>query len=72
MQIRTVSEGGTAVTLGQALLRRLSLFFGVFAWVDWIPAAAPRRLRMLDRVAHTRVVEDPARPLTVAGRILPR
>lgn len=62
MGLRTVSDDGTVVTLGQAIARRWSILFGVPAWIDWAGALfTDRRQRLLDLLAHTIVVADPLR-----------
>jgi uncharacterized RDD family membrane protein YckC len=70
LHVRTVSEGGSAVTLWQSIVRRLSLLFGVFAWLDWI-LTGPRHQRVFDRIARTWVVVDPARPAGAAAAATP-
>lgn len=59
--VRTVSDDGTAITLRQAVLRRVPLLFGPFVWLDVVAAAfIDRRRRVFDLVAHTVVVAAPA------------
>lgn len=57
---RVVSEDGIAISLGQAVLRRLPLVFsGVLQVVDWAFALfGPSHQRAFDRLAKTIVVDD--------------
>ena len=57
---RVISEDGTAITLGQAVIRRLPFFFaGPLQVVDWSFALfGPERQRGFDRIARTIVVRD--------------
>ena len=62
LTLRTVSDDGTTVSLGQALARRWSILLGMLAWLDWGGALfTRRRQRLLDLLAHTLVVSDPER-----------
>ncbi|MBO0685563.1 MAG: RDD family protein [Candidatus Dormibacteraeota bacterium] len=65
--LQTVSQTGTVVTLWQSLVRRLSLLFGPLMWFDWILVTGPYRQRVFERLARTRVVDDPARGRTDRG-----
>jgi uncharacterized RDD family membrane protein YckC len=58
--LRVVSEDGTAVSPGQALLRRVPTFFGFPLLVVDLPVALrdQRHRRAFDRVAGTVVVKD--------------
>jgi len=57
--LRTISEDGTAVSFRQALIRRLSLLFGPFVWIDVAVAfGTARRQRGFDLLARTRVVRE--------------
>ncbi len=57
---RVVSEDGTAITLSQAVIRRLPfVFLGLLQIVDWAFALfGPTYQRGFDRIARTIVVED--------------
>lgn len=56
-RIRTVSEDGTAVSLRQAIVRRIPLTFGPFLWIDVLAVLFTRgRRRIFDLAAHTSVV----------------
>ena len=57
--IRTVSSDGAALTRAQSIKRRISILFGVFAWIDWAAGRfTSRGQRLFDLLAHTVVVDD--------------
>ncbi|ROT31249.1 RDD family protein [Micromonospora sp. HM5-17] len=58
LRLRVVTEDGLRVTVGSALLRRLSFLLGPLAWLDWVPLLWGDRRRLLDRVSGTKVVSD--------------
>ncbi len=61
---RVVSEDGTSIDIGQAVLRRLPLVFsGFLQIIDWAFALfGPRYQRAFDRIARTLVVIDARSP----------
>jgi uncharacterized RDD family membrane protein YckC len=64
--LATVSEDGTAVSLQQALVRRIPVWFGPLVWLDMLTLATPRKQRIFELLAQTRVVQDRARVVTDA------
>ncbi|MFB4290866.1 RDD family protein [Nonomuraea sp. ATR24] len=60
MRLRVVTETGLRVHPVTAIVRRLSLLLGPFAWVDWAPVAWGDRRRLLDRLTETKVVSATA------------
>ncbi|HEX6685161.1 MAG TPA: RDD family protein [Candidatus Limnocylindrales bacterium] len=54
--LRTVSETGLLPRLGPAVVRRTSFLLGPLAWLDWLPFLVGGRRRLLDHLAHARVV----------------
>lgn len=74
MGLRAVSEEGTALSFGQAVVRRLTLVFsGPLQVLDWCFALFdPRRQRAVEKLAHTMVVQDdaPEPRSTVAAGVL--
>jgi uncharacterized RDD family membrane protein YckC len=62
MGLRVVTEEGTALTFGQAIVRRLTLVFsGPLQLIDWAFALFnPRRQRAVEQLAHTMVIQDEA------------
>jgi uncharacterized RDD family membrane protein YckC len=61
--LATISEDGTAVSLQQALIRRIPLWFGPVFWIDLLTLCTARRQRVFELLARTRVIEDPVRVL---------
>ncbi|WP_250443033.1 RDD family protein [Actinotalea sp. C106] len=55
--LKTVTVGGTRVSFGMAVLRRVSLLAGPVAWIDWVPCLWGDRGRLLDRLSDTMVVD---------------
>lgn len=70
MGIRVVRENGAAIGLGQAFVRRLSLYFEML-WIDslFIPFTEKKQ-RALDIVAKTVVAREPDSGSPVRGYIL--
>jgi uncharacterized RDD family membrane protein YckC len=72
--LRAVSEDGTALSFGQAVVRRLTLVFsGPLQLIDWAFALFdPRRQRAVEKLAHTIVIkdEDPEPQSMVAAGVL--
>lgn len=68
--LRTVRESGAPISLGQAFVRRLSLYFEML-WIDalFIPFTGKRQ-RALDIIAKTVVAHEPARESRPAGYAL--
>ncbi|MGI8709193.1 MAG: RDD family protein [Actinomycetota bacterium] len=60
LHLRAVSEDGTALSFGQAVVRRLTLVFsGPLQLIDWAFALFdPRRQRAVEKLAHTLVIHD--------------
>lgn len=60
--LRVVTEEGTALSFGQAVVRRLTLVFsGPLQIIDWAFALFdPRRQRAVEKLAHTLVIKDEA------------
>ena len=58
--LRVVSEEGTSLSFGQAVVRRLTLVFsGPLQIIDWAFALFdPRRQRAVEKLAHTIVIQD--------------
>lgn len=58
--LRVVTEEGTALSFGQAVVRRLTLVFsGPLQLIDWAFALFdPRRQRAVEKLAHTMVIQD--------------
>lgn len=69
--LRVVTEEGTALSFGQAVVRRLTLVFsGPLQLIDWAFALFdPRRQRAVEKLAHTMVIKDevPESQMGVAG-----
>lgn len=64
--IRTVSDDGTAVSLRQAIVRRIPFTFGPFLWLDVVAVLFTQgRRRVFDLAANTAVV--PAASTTSAA-----
>ena len=70
MRIRVVRENGAPIGLGQAFVRRLSLFFEML-WIDalFIPFT-DKRQRALDIIAKTVVAREPGQSTPVWGYIV--
>ncbi len=70
MRIRVVRESGAPIGLGQAFVRRLSLFFEML-WIDalFIPFT-DKKQRALDIIAKTVVVREPGQRTSAPGAIL--
>ena len=72
--LRAVSEEGTALSFGQAVVRRLTLVFsGPLQLIDWAFALFdPRRQRAVEKLAHTLVIKDevPETPYTAGAGVL--
>lgn len=71
--LRAVSEEGTALSFGQAVVRRLTLVFsGPLQLIDWAFALFdPRRQRAVEKLAHTIVIQDEApEPQSAAAGVL--
>lgn len=70
MRIRVVRENGAPIGLGQAFVRRLSLFFDML-WIDalFIPFT-DKKQRALDIIAKTVVAREPGMATPVWGYIL--
>ncbi|HVE92253.1 MAG TPA: RDD family protein [Actinomycetota bacterium] len=68
LKLRVLSEDGTSISLGQAVVRRLPLVFsGGLQIIDWLMAVpGPNHQRGFDRIAKTLVVHE--RPLPRAVR----
>jgi uncharacterized RDD family membrane protein YckC len=62
MGLRVVTEEGTALSFGQAVVRRLTLVFsGPLQIIDWgFALFDPRRQRAVEKLAHTMVIRDDA------------
>lgn len=69
MRIRVVRESGAPISLGQAFVRRLSLFFEML-WIDalFIPFT-DKRQRALDIIAKTVVAREPGQTAAVLGYV---
>ena len=70
MRIRVLRENGAPISLGQAFVRRLSLFFDML-WIDalFIPFT-DKRQRALDIVAKTIVAREPGESPTLLGYLV--
>ena len=70
MRIRVLRENGAPIGLGQAFVRRLSLFFEML-WIDalFIPFT-DKRQRALDIIAKTVVAREPGESTPVSGYVL--
>jgi uncharacterized RDD family membrane protein YckC len=62
--LRVVSEEGTALSFGQAVVRRLTLVFsGPLQIIDWAFALFDaRHQRAVEKLAHTLVIQDESTP----------
>ncbi|MEA2516420.1 MAG: hypothetical protein QOG16_258 [Actinomycetota bacterium] len=62
--LRVVSEEGTALSFGQAVVRRLTLVFsGPLQIIDWAFALFDeKRQRAVEKLAHTMVIRDESSP----------
>ena len=60
LRLRAVSEDGTALSFGQAVVRRLTLVFsGPLQLIDWgFALFDSRRQRAVEKLAHTLVIQD--------------
>ena len=69
MRIRVLRENGAPIGLGQAFVRRLSLYFDML-WIDalFIPFT-PKRQRALDIIAKTVVAREPGERASVWGYV---
>ena len=54
--LRVVTDAGLRVSPTTAVVRRLSLLAGPFAWLDWVPFLWGEQRRILDLLTGTRVV----------------
>ena len=74
MGLRAVSEEGTALSFGQAVVRRLTLVFsGPLQLIDWgFALFDPRRQRAVEKLAHTIVIKDesPEQQTMAAAEVL--
>lgn len=70
MRIRVVRESGAPIGLGQAFVRRLSLFFEML-WIDalFIPFTEKKQ-RALDVIARTVVAREPGQTASAGGYFL--
>jgi uncharacterized RDD family membrane protein YckC len=70
MRIRVVRENGAPIGLGQAFVRRLSLFFEML-WIDalFVPFTEKKQ-RALDIVARTVVAREPGKSSSAGGAVL--
>lgn len=70
MRLRVRREDGTPIGLGQAFVRRLSMYFDML-WVDalFVPFTGKRQ-RALDIVAKTIVVHEPGEKATAGSYLL--
>lgn len=70
MRIRVIGEDGSAIGLGQAFVRRLSLYFEML-WIDalFIPFT-DKKQRALDIIAKTVVAREPGQSASAGGYFL--
>lgn len=61
MRIRVVDESGRPITLGQAIIRRLSFYFDLLALDAIFVPFTERKQRAFDLVARTIVVNEPGK-----------
>jgi uncharacterized RDD family membrane protein YckC len=66
--LRVVTDAGLRVSPTTAIVRRLSLLAGPFAWLDWVPFLWGEQRRILDLLTGTRVVAVDREEPRAAGR----
>lgn len=57
MKIRTVRESGARITVGQAVVRQIPLFFGFYGFDALFALFTKRRQRLFELISKTRVVK---------------